>query len=105
MVMPPAVTATVESTLPWVPPEPSTVAGRNVTGVGAKGFPSLSHDAQGENVAKISPSITLKSSASDSAFGILNSVGMKLEFIGVSSRSAGQRKLLATGLSWTPSFV
>src|SRR4051794_28655542 len=101
MVMPPELTATVESALTWAPAEPSAVAGDSVVGAGAKGSPSLSHDAHGEKVAKISPPITLKSSA-DSASGTCNRPGMKVEFMVPSSRLADGRKLLATGLRRSP---
>jgi hypothetical protein len=71
----------IESGLPCVPDEPSPAAGNSTIGVGANGFPSLSQDAQGEKVAKISSPTTLKSSSCDGVSGAWKRLGNKLKFI------------------------
>src|SRR6266850_5370423 len=83
MVMPPEVTATMEPGSPSAA-EPPAAAESTGIAVGANGFPSLSQDAQGEKVAKISPPLTLKSSSDESCNGCCGYVirfGIKLEFI------------------------
>src|SRR4051795_4573260 len=85
MVIPPDVTATAEpGSIEAVLADPVTAADSIGIAKGAKGFPSLSQDAHGEKVAKISPPRTLKSWSSpcDGTSGFVNNrLGMKLPFI------------------------
>src|SRR5436305_10784259 len=83
MVSPPEVTATAEPGSIKVLPDPSAAASPGIAR-GARGFPSFSHDAHGEKVAKISLPTTLKSSSSpwDGSWASGNNrLGRKLLFI------------------------
>src|SRR3954447_18589785 len=85
MVIPPDVTATAEpGSIAVVLPDAVTAADSIGIAKGANGFPSLSQDAHGEKVAKISPPTTLKSPSSPwdrSPASGNNRLGMKLPFI------------------------